>query len=145
MGKISGGRVVVGGLVMAVVFVIVEFIVEGLVNLVFRVNEYELLFDAYGLSPSGARYHIVNIGYFVLICMLIIWVYAAFRSKFGAGPKTALITCAVFLVYFLLLGLNLVNLGILPAKMALFSLAFNLVELPIAVLAGASVYKEVAG
>jgi hypothetical protein len=142
MGKINIPRVVLGGLVTAAAFIVVEMIVEGAVRLISGFEEGQLLAEAYGVSLGGARFHIVNIGYFIVMCMLIIWVYAAIRPKFGPGPKTALITSAVFLLYFLLLGINLVNLGILPGKIGLISLAFNIVELPIAVLAGAFVYRE---
>ncbi len=37
---------------------------------------------------------------------------------------------------------NFVNMGIFPLNLTLVSLAFNLIEFPTAVLAGASVYRE---
>ncbi len=143
MGKINFKRVVLGGLLAGVVFIFVEIILEGLVQLVFGINEHELAMQAFNdITLGGIRYHTVNLSYFFVLCILIVWVYAAIRPRFGSGPKTALITSGIFLIVIFLFYVNFVNLGIFPLKMCLLSMAFNLIELPTAVLAGASIYKE---
>lgn len=142
MSKINFNRVILGGLLTGVVFIIMEIVVEGLVSQ-FGINEGDLLLQASSnVTISGARYHIVNLSYFFVFCIFAIWLYAAIRPRFGAGPKTALI--ASFTLWFvgLLLAVNFVNMGIFPIKLTLISLAFNLIELPTAILVGASIYKE---
>lgn len=142
MEKINFKRVILGGLVMGVVFVIVELVVEGLVGL-FGVSEKDLLLQVNStVTISGTRYHIVNLSYFFVFCVFAIWLYAALRPRFGAGPKTAIITSLVLLFTGLLIAINFVNMGIFPLKLTLLSLVFNLVELPTAIFFGASIYKE---
>ncbi len=129
---------------MGVAFIIVELVVEGLVGL-FGVSERDLLLQVNNdVTISGTRYHIVNLSYFFVFCVFAIWLYAALRSRFGAGPKTAIITS--FSLWFIgfLIAVNFVNMGIFPLKLSLISLLFNLIELPTALLFGASIYKEEA-
>jgi len=143
MGKINFKRVILGGLLAGVVFIIIELILEGLVYLIFRLNESDLLMQTFDdITLSGVRYHIVNLSYFFVFCILIIWVYAAIRPRFGAGPKTAFMTSGIFLIVLFLLYVNFINMGIFPLKICLLSIGFNVIELPSAVLAGASIYKE---
>jgi uncharacterized membrane protein len=142
MGKANLSRAILGGLLAGVVFMVAEFVVEGLADLLFKFNESRAVIETFNLSVGGARFHIVNLGHLFVLCILIIWVYTALRPRFGPGPKTALITSAIFLSTYVLLMVNLVNLGIFPAKIGLASVLFNFVELPIAVFAGASIYKE---
>ena len=92
--------------------------------------------------PEGARFQWVNVLILVGICLLMMWLYAALRSRFGAGPRTALITALFFWLFVLLLWANFVNLGVFPLEIVVLSLLFNLLELPGAVIAGASVYRE---
>lgn len=143
MGKINFKRVVLGGLLAGIVFIIVEFIFEGLIQAIFKFNERDLAIQTFeNITRSGVRYHIVNFSYFIVFLIFAIWIYAAIRPRFGSGPKTAIVTSGIFLFITFLLFANFVNLGIFPLKMGLLSFVFNLVELPSAILAGASIYKE---
>jgi hypothetical protein len=47
----------------------------------------------------------------------------------------------LWFIYFLF-ATNLVNLGIFPLSIAFASLAFNLVEIPLAVLVGTRIYNR---
>ena len=142
MGRINLNRVMLGGLIAAVVFVVVEFVIEGIARVTFNVNEGTALREALNVAPGGVVYHVTSVVYLLVVCMLFVWVYAALRPRFGAGPRTALITTAIVMLAGLLVGVNMVNLGILPVNIVLMSLVFNLIELPLALLVGAAVYKE---
>jgi hypothetical protein len=142
MNKINFGRVVLAGLVAALVFFFVEIVLEGFVFLIFGVCEAKLFKEYLGYLPSGTLYHILNLGIFFAICILIMWVYAAIRPRFASNAKAAIGTSLVFwLLVFLFLG-NFVNTGILPLEAALLSLGFNLIELPIGILVGSLLYKD---
>ena len=39
------------------------------------------------------------------------------------------------------MGINLINLGLIPAQVGLIELGFETIEFPIAILAGAEVYE----
>jgi len=88
------------------------------------------------------RNQVLSLLHLLIVCILLIWLYAGLRPRFGAGPKTALICAFIFWFTELLLIMNLVNMNIFPWKFGLVSLIFNAIELPVAVLAGASVYQE---
>jgi hypothetical protein len=142
MGKINVSRVILGGLLAGVVFVLVEIIIEGIAGLL-GVSEREMLLEVSDtITLSGARYHVVNIVYGVVFFIFAIGVYAAIRPRFGAGPKTALITALGFWFLLLLIAINFVNMDIFPVGIVMASLLFNLLELPPAILAGARIYKE---
>ena len=142
MRKINLGAVFTGGAIAALTFVIVEFVLEGVVGLL-GVKEADLLREAFpDVVLGGATYHVTNVIYLLVFCIFAIWVYAAMRARFGAGPKTALIaSLALWFAYFLVVT-NLARQGLFPVDVATASLAFNLIEIPLAVLVGARFYSE---
>lgn len=143
MEKINIGRVILCGFVAGLVFIAVEFLLEGFIHIAFRVNERDLLLQfSRDVTLSGARYHIVNLSYLFGFCIFVMWIYAAIRPKFGPGPKTAVIASLVLWTAVLLFIVNNVNMGLFPVKLSLVSLCFGLVELPLATVAGAKLYKE---
>jgi len=79
---------------------------------------------------------------FVLGIVLVLG-YAAMRPRFGAGPKTAIIT-ALFAWFGIYLYQNLIGfgLGIVPPKALVIALAWGLVEYILAALVGGALYKE---
>jgi len=142
--KINLGAVFRGGALAAITFVIVEFVLEGAVGLL-GLNEADLFRDAFpNIVLGGTAYHAWNIVHLFLVFFLAIWVYAAIRPRFGPGPKSALITSFILWFLYFSFVMNFARLGIFPLNLAIVSLAFNFVEIPAAILAGAKVYSEPA-
>ena len=79
----------------------------------------------------------------LVLGIVIVIGYAAIRSRFGPGPKTAVIA-ALFAWFGVYLYQNVIalGLGIVPARLAMIAIAWGLVEYIIAAIAGAAVYKE---
>ena len=144
MSGINYPRVALAAAVAAVAFVVLEIVVEGLAKLIFQVSEIELWQETFGAIPEGARFGWVNVLILVGVCLLMMWLYAALRARFGAGPRTALVTALFFWLFVLLIWINFVNLGVFPREIVGLSLLFNLFEILGAVFVGASVYKEKA-
>jgi hypothetical protein len=143
MKRMRIDRILLGGLATALSFVVIEMILEGIVHVLFGINEKELLLEAFPRAIlSGARYHIVNIGYLLAFCVFITWLYAALIPRFGKGSKTALIAALAFYSVAVLFMINHVNMGIFPMKSTLLSMLFSLVELPAATVIGARFYRE---
>ncbi len=142
MSGINYPRLALAALAAAVTFIVLEVVVEGLAKLIFRVSEANLWRENFGSLPEGARFQGVNILILLGTCLLLMWLYAVLRARFGAGPRAALMAAAFLWLFVLLLWVNFVNLGVFPFEMAVLSLLFNLFELPGAAIAGASVYKE---
>ena len=142
MEKIKTMRMFLGCLAMGVAFIVVEIILEGLVNAVFKLNEKDVLIELYpNITLSGTRYHIINFLYLFAFCFLVIWVYALIRTRFGPGAKTALIAGIIFLIANYLFMINNINMGIFPLKPCLFSAGFSLVEVLVSAVVGAKVYE----
>ena len=142
MSGINYPRVALAAAVAAVAFVVLEVAIEGLAKLLFGISEMKLWQETFGIVPEGAQFQWINVLVLVGICLLMMWLYAALRARYGAGPRTALITALFLWLFVLLIWANFINLGVFPLKMALLSLVFNLLELPGGVIAGASVYRE---
>ena len=132
--------VVIGGLLAGLIINISETIL----NIPVLGAQFEAAMKALNLSPPGNGPIIVLfvIGGFVL-GLLLVWLYAAIRPRFGAGPRTAIIAAIVFwfLAYFWpSLGTGL--MGFIPMKLLSVAVVWGLAEVIIAALAGAAVYKE---
>jgi hypothetical protein len=65
------------------------------------------------------------------------------RTRLGPGPKTALVTALIvwFCVYAYSGTINMLLINV-PPRLILMILAWGLIEYPLAILAGASLYKE---
>jgi hypothetical protein len=60
---------------------------------------------------------------------------------YGVGIKTALITSAIGVIWGFSLAVNLINLGLFPLKAGLTEAVSVMIEIPIAMIAGAGVYE----
>ena len=75
--------------------------------------------------------------------ILLVWLYAAVRPRLGPGPKTAIKIGVVIwvLAYFGPL-VSMGVMGMLPGRLALIGSIWGLVEVPLAAVAGAWMYRE---
>ncbi len=141
MKALNYPRLFFGALAMAVVFMIAEFVVEGIAMAVFGVSEEKFLQGA-NLTLSGSRYYIVNILYFYSFCCLAMWLYVSLLPKYGAPKQGALATVIFLMTLIFLAATNLVNIGLIPFATGLTSLVFNVLELTPAIFVGATVYSS---
>ena len=140
MGKINLGRVIMGGLVAGLVINIVEF----LTNAVLFKQEWHDATVALGKSGEFTTKQIVGFNvYGFALGILIVFTYAAIRSRFGAGAQTAM--CAGALVWALNSALpNAFNsfLHLYPLSLLITMTGIELAMSVIAGVAGAYFYKE---
>jgi hypothetical protein len=139
MGKIDKSRVLLGGFAAGLVIVIGEYILNGII----LVNEFSAQREKYGLGDPTAAELTVGAIITVLYGVILIWIYAVIRPRFGPGPRTALIAAATFwaIAYVLFLGSLWAN-SIVSVKFAVVSILWGMVEAPIAALIGAGLYRE---
>ena len=75
--------------------------------------------------------------------LILIWLYAAIRPRFGPGPRTAAIAgVAVWLLAYGLFLSAMVFLRLLSDQIALAAFAWGFLETQAASLAGAWLYRE---
>ena len=141
---INTGKVVVGGLVAGVVMNVSGFLVQGM--LLGKRMESEMVAVAptlQGKGMDGATMTGRVITQFI-VGILLVWLYAAMRPRFGLGPKTAMYAAFVVWLCGFLFYLDWLYLGLMSAGLyAIVSIAM-LITLAIAAWVGGMLYKEEA-
>ena len=144
MNKIQMGRVVVGGVLAGLIMNVSEFLLHGVV----LAGDGQKLMDDWNQRGLSIQPDPMMLVWLVLITFalgfLAVWTYAAIRPRFGPGPKTAICAgLAVWAMSYLYAGVYVyAGIVILPAKLAWFPVVWGLIEVPLATLAGAWLYKE---
>jgi MFS family permease len=139
MAQMNIKRVVLGGLLAGFVINIGETIL----NVPLMGQQMEEALKGRNLPPVGGG----AIGGFVagafVVGVLLVWLYAAIRPRYGAGPKTAIIAGVVlWLLAYVWPSMSSGLMGFMPMKLLLVSTLWGLGEVILAALAGAAVYTE---
>ena len=139
MNQINLGRAMIGGLLAGLIINVGEFILNGLL----LAEEMNAAMAALNKPPVDNS----MIMWFVLmgfgLGFIIVWTYAAIRPRFGPGVKTAV--CAASLVWglaYLYPNVFMIIMNIFPRDMMVMAIAWGLVELIVAGIAGAWAYTE---
>jgi len=139
MGKINKGRVLLGGLLAGLVLTIIQM----LVHQVILGDQWHEAFMALNLQPLAGGDIAVGVVKFFLIGIFIVWLYAAIRPRYGAGPKTAVLAgLAVWFILWLIGFGGLIFMDLLPCNLVGTGVGLGLGEAVLAALAGGWVYKE---
>lgn len=141
MGKINLGRVILGGIVAGIVVDAFEYVLNGIC----LANDWTSLMssiDRPALSMNGIMWF--NVMGFVL-GFTAVWIYAAIRPRFGAGVKTAIYAAlAVWFVGYVAADATPAIMGVFPMDLYYKLVGVGLVEIIVATIAGAFLYKEAA-
>ena len=139
MGKINVMRVLLGGLLAGLVLNIGEY----LLNRIVLAEQW----SGSGADSELAEFGVGQMASGVIIMFVfgiaLMWIYAAIRPRFGAGPKTAVIAgLTMWSIAWLLTGASFITVGIFPVGQMVVSIIWGLFEVPMAALAGAWLYRE---
>ena len=142
MTHTNRGRVILGGLLAGVVINVAEFVTNGVV----LKGTWAQIMQGLGKSGQLPSSSIVlfNIGGF-LAGIAAVWLYAAIRTRYGAGPGTAI--RAGFVAWGLtsfLPALGNYAVGMIPTRVLVITAVVSLADIVIGTLAGAWLYKEEA-
>jgi len=140
MSKINWGRVIGGGLLAGLVINIVEYLVNG----VWLASDWAAAMKALGKSGEygAAEITVFNLWGFGM-GLFAVWLYAAIRPRFGAGPMTAYTAAvAAWVPGYLMANVPPAVFGMFPMRLMLIGIAVGLVEIIVATQLGASLYKE---
>ena len=139
MGSINTGRVVIGGLLAGVII----FLSTVARILVLR-EQIAGVVENLGLQRLSQTEGVVFFAvYSVALGILIVWLYAAIRPRFGAGP-----TAAVIGGLFFWLSVDFVpfaaflRIDLLPLGVVMIHWIWTVIEIPVASVAGAWLYQE---
>ena len=137
MGKINMQRVFLGGLLAGVVLNVVDFILYGVV----LKDDIAAAMQALGkqMEPPIVLFVIWDF----VFGIFLVWLYAAIRPRFGAGAKTAVIAgFAVWVLYGLMHSIGEAPMGFFPQRFYVLGTIVMLVQVPVATVVGAWLYKE---
>jgi hypothetical protein len=143
MARINWGRLVVGGLIAAIIMFFTDGFIHG------RLVDADWRAVYAGLKAAEPEPHGSSMVYFAvfelgrgLISMLL---YAMMRAYFGAGPKTAVLAGIAGWIAFSLTGpAQFIPLGFFSTALWLKVGALHLVTSILATIAGAAMYKDAA-
>ena len=139
MGSINLGRVLLGGFVAGVIINVFEYLLNG----VLLADQWPGVMAAINRPPLSMHDIVIfNIMGFIQ-GVVAVWTYAAIRPRFGAGVKTAVYAAGLTWVtaYLLATGTPVV-MGVFTHSLAAVLLAGGLVEIVVATIVGAWLYKE---
>jgi hypothetical protein len=143
MERINFGRVLLGGIVAGLVANILGYVVDGVI----LASRWSAALKALGRTDFTTNqivaFNVIGLAYGVFA----VWLYAAIRPRYGAGPKTALCAgLAVWVAGGLLPNAALMGItGLFPSDLTTVSTLAGVVEWSAAILAGAALYQEQAG
>ena len=139
MGNINLTRVLLGGLLAGVVI----NVGEGILNELILRQDWEAAMQALQLPMvGGVSQGVLFIVLGFVLGIVAVCIYASIRPRFGAGVKTAVIAgLTVWVLIYIGFGFPFLA-GVFPTKLFWISAVWGLVEVPLATVAGAWVYKE---
>ncbi len=142
MGKIDLKRVIIGGLLAGLVLNLADFLLYGM----YLAPDFDAAMMALGQEPVGGS----MIAWFVILDflwgILLVYLYAAIRPRFGPGPGTAIRTgLLLWVVAVLFHALGEGAMGLFPQRLYVIGTVASLIYIPIAAVVGAWAYREVEG
>jgi len=141
MKGINFGRVILGGIVAGILINVSEFLLNEKV----LKSDWDAALKAMGKSMTADSAILVWVLYGFVLGIAAVWLYAAIRPRYGAGAGTAARAgVAVWFFQSLLPSVAQLNLQLFPSKLILTATVWALVELIIATILGAWLYREAA-
>ena len=140
MGKINVGRVILGGVVAGLIINISEYVL----NIYVIAEESAAIMERMGLPPVGTHQIVWFLALTFVMGIVLVFLYAGLRPRFGAGAKTAVIAAVAMWLLMTFSTASDVIIGLAPPNLALLVAAWSLVETVVAAVVGAWLYKESA-
>ncbi|MFN2570247.1 MAG: hypothetical protein ABR537_01355 [Gemmatimonadales bacterium] len=142
MGKINMQKVIIGGLIAGVVLNAIDTVLYGVI----LKPQMAAAILAIGKPPMSNA----QIPWYVFLDFVtggfLVWLYAAMRPRFGAGPATAAKAgIAAWFVGSLLTTLFMWPGSVMPHNLMITTTLASLIEWPLAAVVGAKFYLEGAG
>ena len=139
MGKINYGRVILGGIVGGIIAGFLDWFLNGV--LMGQLWEDAMKSLNRPNAFSGAFLFCLFLT-FSIGGILVVWIYAAIRPRFGAGVRTAVYAALAVSAIGILQNMMHVVTGLYSPRLMLYSTLAGIVELVVGAIAGAALYKE---
>ena len=134
--RVNWARAVVGGLVAGLIINAFEY---GGHRLILD-DAWTAAFRTLGKTPTGWSMFIP--GNFV-VGILMVWLYARLRPRYGGGPGTALRSgLAIWAIFWVIPMMAIMPMDLFPNSLLATVIALGFVDASLAVLLGAWIYRE---
>lgn len=138
MGNINWSRVLPGGIAAGVV--LLAFDMLGMAVLGFDMKAWA---ESHNLvTEPNMPVWIISV---LLLGIMLVWLYAAIRPRFGPGVKTAFIAAAFMWVFFAVMYSGQTAMGLYTTEQFLKFAAWGVLQMLAAAYVGAWLYKEEGG
>jgi hypothetical protein len=135
---INVSRVLTGGLLAGLIIIASGMLMVPVVG-----PQMDAALKARNVPPLGGAAMAFVAIWSVVLGVLLVWLYAAVRPRFGPGPKTAaIVSLVVWCLAYLGANASLVAYGFLPVPLTVVGTVWGLVELVVAGQVGARLYRE---
>ena len=141
MGNINIGRLILGGVVAGIILFVVDFILNGVI----LAQQWNDAMTALGkpAMTENASTIVVAIILNLVVGLTALWIYTGIRPRYGASVQTAVYAgLAVWVLGYLVTNIFLLAFGLLPAGVLWAGIIVGVIEVPVATVAGAYLYKE---
>jgi hypothetical protein len=139
---INTGRVIAGGLVAGLIMNVSGFVVQGMMLGPRMMAEMAAVAPSLANMQPGPTEIAGRVLTQFAVGIMLVWIYAAMRPRFGPGAKTAMLSAFTVWVFGFLFYLDWLYAGMMtPATYAIVSVVM-LVTLAIAAWVGCMLYKE---
>jgi hypothetical protein len=140
MGKINVGRMILGGIAAGIVGDILGFGVDGWMLAQRWSDAMRALGHSDFSSTTLIWFNVIGLA----VGIVSIWIYVAIRPRFGPGIKTAIYAGVVTWILATLLPNAgfMYAAGLFPRHLTLYTTLGGIVEVTVATIIGAALYKE---
>ena len=139
---INTSKVIVGGLAAGVVMNVIGGVVQGVLLGKRMMDEMVAAAPSLAGRGEGTGVLVARIASQFAVGLLLVWLYAAMRPRFGPGMKTAAYAALVIWLCGFLFYLDWLFLGLMSATMYAIVSVVMLVTLMVAAWVGGTLYKE---
>ena len=144
MASINTGKVIVGGLAAGVVLNVIDYATNMyILGDLFRADMNRLNPAVWANMNDMSRMPFFLAADFVFGIMMV-WLYAAIRPRFGAGAGTAIKAGAFMWLFGTVFAGYLTEAGMFSRHFLLYSACIGIVEFPLAAWVGGMLYTEAA-
>jgi hypothetical protein len=142
MGRINIRKLLLGGLVAGVVLAIIDVAMYGAILKAPMAQAWKAV-GRPTMSDTQRDLEVPMSIFLDLVAgVLLVWIYASIRPRFGAGPGTALKAGLASWFLASVLSAALAVQGVMPLGVMILTSLVLLIEYPLAVVLGARLYSD---
>jgi len=138
LGRINWSRILFGGMFAGLIINLFQILWSGIV---LGRQWQAAMHTLYHVPPPKAVWIFLLDS--VAMGVAAIWLYAAVRTRFGPGPRTAIVAgVAYWIIGYALPDIGIAQTGVFPVKLLVLTNLGGLGIIILATLVGASFYRE---